>query len=282
MRPEHRHELKTNELARWLSNLPQWAKENLKMIIYVSVVVIVVAAAYFWKIYQKNVVLAGEQLEFTRLVTSIPRSKVQILQAQSQGVDYSFVLINTANSLQNIARNTKNDLMAALALIKRAEALRTELHYRLGTVSQKDIADQIKRAQNSYNEALSRLTSAEEKGKASPSLTAIADFGLGLCEEELGNFDKAGQIYRDITINPQFEPTTAYSQAKIRLETMADYQSKVVFAPAPEPTTEQVKQPQVPLGPADMNIVPQTLNIPLDSATSPELPNEVTTTLPGP
>lgn len=282
MRPEHRHELKTNELAQWLSNLPQWAKENLRMIIYVSVVVILVAAAYFWKIYQKNVVLAGEQFEFTNLTGSFPSSKMRILQAQSQGVDYSFILINTANNLQTVARNTKNDLMAALALIKRAEALRTELHYRLGTVSQKDITDQINRAKNSYNEALSRLTAAKEKGEMNPSLMAMTNFGLGLCEEELGNFDKAGQIYRDITTNPQFEPTTTTDQAKLRLEMMADYQSKVVFAPPPKPTTAEVIQPQIPLGPADINMGLQTPNSTFEGAALPEIPNEVTNPLPGP
>ena len=40
MKAEHRHELKTNELAQWIANFPNWAKENLRMIIYVSVVLI--------------------------------------------------------------------------------------------------------------------------------------------------------------------------------------------------------------------------------------------------
>ena len=33
MKAEHRHELKTNELVEWLTNLPQWANENLTTII---------------------------------------------------------------------------------------------------------------------------------------------------------------------------------------------------------------------------------------------------------
>ena len=33
MKSDHRHELKTNELAEWLGNLPQWTKENLVTII---------------------------------------------------------------------------------------------------------------------------------------------------------------------------------------------------------------------------------------------------------
>ena len=105
--------------------------------------------------------------------------------------------------------------MAALALIKRAEALRTELHYRAGIVSKRDLTSQISRAKTSYTEAL-------EKSSPNPSLTAAAKFGLGLCEEELGNFEKAGQIYRDIAANPDFEGTAAAVQAKHRLELIID------------------------------------------------------------
>ena len=42
MKSDHRHELKTNELAEWLGNLPEWTKENLVTIIAVVVVVVVV------------------------------------------------------------------------------------------------------------------------------------------------------------------------------------------------------------------------------------------------
>ena len=33
MKSDHRHELKTNELAEWLGNLPEWTKENFVTII---------------------------------------------------------------------------------------------------------------------------------------------------------------------------------------------------------------------------------------------------------
>ena len=61
MKSEHRHELKTNELAEWLNNFPQWAKQNYRTIIYVTVVVVAIIAAYFWKNYQKNVVAVRKQ-----------------------------------------------------------------------------------------------------------------------------------------------------------------------------------------------------------------------------
>ena len=134
--------------------------------------------------------------------------------------------------------------MAAFALIKRAEALRMELHYRQGNVSKQEVAAQINQAKASYTEALERCPT-------NPTLMATAKFGLGLCEEELGNFEVAEQIYRDITLNPDLDCTIAAAQAKLRLETMADYKQKIVFRPAP-------KKPAIELTmPADTNLPPE-------------------------
>ena len=215
MKPKHRHQLKTNELAEWIANFPQWAKENLKMIIGVSVVAVLVIALAFFYWYRKNVEQVRKQLELTDLISKLSRSKTQILGAQARGVDYSFILLQPADNLRIFAQNTNDDQMAALALIKRAEALRMELHYRSGIVSKRDLTAQINRAKTSYTEAVERCST-------NPLLTATAKFGLGLCEEELGSFEKAGQMYRDIAANPDFEGTTAAVQAKQRLELIID------------------------------------------------------------
>jgi len=237
MKSEHRHELKTNELAEWLSNLPQWTKENLTTIIVISTVIVAAAAFYLWYRYSKSAV-AEEQLEFTNLLNQLSASKMQVLNAQAQGRDLSFILLQPANSLGNFAQYAKSDQMAALALIKRAEALRTELHYRPGTVSEQDLTAQINQAKAAYTEAIqTRL-----KRTSNPSLMATAEFGLGLCEEELGNFEKAQQIYQVIAENPDFEGAVAVAQAKHRLETMADYKQKVIFKPAPAPPDTSLLQ----------------------------------------
>lgn len=241
MKAEHRHELKTNELAEWLSNLPQWTKENLTTIIIILAVIIVALAFYVRYRYNKSLV-ADEQLEFTNLLNQLSGSKMQVLSAQAQGRDLSFILLQPANSLGNFAQNAKNDRMAALALIKQAEALRTELHYRPGTVSNEDLTSQINQAKAAYTEAIqTRL-----QGTSNPSLMAAAEFGLGLCEEELGNFEKAQQIYQIIAENPDFEGTVAVTQAKHRLETMADYKQKVIFKPAPAPVAASKPTVQPP------------------------------------
>jgi len=271
MRPEHRHQLKTNELAQWVADFPQWSRENAKIIIsvFVAAVLAIVVAYFYW--YNKSVKLVQKQRELTSLIASLPRGKMQILRSQDQdrGIDNSYVLLQIAGKLESAAQNTKNDHLAALAFIKRAEALRSELHYRLKSPAKKEVEATIKQAKNSYKRAIERIlkagnsASGSQKSSPNPSLMAKAQFGLGLCEEEIGSFEKAREIYRDISTNPDFEGTVGQASAKLRLETMDDYQQKVVFRPAavksvPKPPPTEVIQPQFQLNPADSDIMLQT------------------------
>jgi len=259
MKSEHRHELKTNELAEWIANLPQWTRENLRTIIYVSVVVVLVIGSSFWYWRKRNVETVQRHLEFTSLIGRLSQDKLQILMAQPRGTDASYMLIETAGALQTTAEGTKDDRMAALALIKRAEALRAGLHYRQITVSQSDVQMAINGAKASYIRAI-------EKASSNPSLKAMAEFGLGLCAEELGNFDAARQIYRDIAANSDFEGTTTVAKAKQRLETMADYQQRIVFRAPPKPqpkpqlTPSELYEPPIPLRPVDVDLLPKAPN----------------------
>ena len=264
MKSEHRHELKTNELAEWLGNLPQWTKENLTTIIVISAVIVAAAAFYVWYSHRKSAV-AQEQVEFTDLLNQLSTSKIQVLNAQAQGRDLSFILLQPANNLGNFAQRTNNDRMAALALIKQAEALRTELHYRPGTVSTEDFTGQINQAKAAYTEAKTRLMQA-----SSASLMAAAEFGLGLCEEELYNFEKAQQIYKDIVADTDFEGAVAFAQAKHRLEIMADYKQRVIFKPAPPVATK----PKIQIRPVDANLPSTSSLIPNQTkadATKPKI-----------
>lgn len=250
MKSEHRHELKTNELAEWLGNLPQWTKENLTTILVVLAVVVVGATFLIWRAYDKNVVQVRGHLEFSNLLNQLSSGKMQVLNAQGQGQDLSFILLQPANSLGNFAQNTSNNRMAALALIKQAEALRTELHYRPGSISVQDLTNQINQAKAAY-------AGAVQKSSANASLKATAEFGLGLCEEELSNFQEAQQIYQGIVANAGYEGTVANAAARHRLDTMDDYRQKVVFKPAPAPVPVQVPaaaaQPTIQLNPVDTN-----------------------------
>ena len=254
MKSEHRHELKTNELAEWLGNLPQWAKENLITIICVSAVIVVLAGVYIWRGYNKNVLQVRERTELTTLLNRVEGAKMQIVQAQQQERDLSFALLQPAEALDAFARNTRNSRIAALALIKRAQALRAELHY--GTVEEQYMVDQTNKAKTSYTTALA-------KSSTNPVLAAAAEFGLGLCEEELGNFEQARQIYKEIVAHPDYKGTVAVSQAQRRLKTMADYEQKIAFKPDPNPKPLTDMKPTDTKLPANI-VRPFNFNQPLD------------------
>lgn len=252
MKSEHRHELKTNELAEWLVNLPQWTKENLTTILVILAVVVVGVTFLIWRSYNKNIVLVRENLEFSNLLNQLSAIESQIPGAQAEGRDLSFQLIPAADSLGSFAQNTSNSRMAALALIKQAEALRTELHYRPGLISEQDLTDRVNQAKTAYTEAI-------QKSSDSATLRAAAEFGLGLCEEELGNFEEAKKIYQGIVAKDGFEGTVAKAAAKHRLETMADYRQKVVFKPAPTPApAAATSQPTIQMQPVEVNLPAET------------------------
>ncbi|MBL7153576.1 MAG: hypothetical protein ISS79_07645 [Phycisphaerae bacterium] len=247
MKAEHRHELKTNALAEWLGNFPQWARGNLVSIIIVLATIVAAGAFYTWRSYGKSARLQ-EQYRFTGLVNQISNRKMQILGGQAQETGSSSILFEPARNLAAFANSTDDDNLAAMALIKQAEALRTELHYRTETVSQQDLVAQIGRARQSYTDAV-------KKSSDNPSLAAAAKFGLGLCEEELGNFEGARRIYAEIADNAAFDGTVSVTQAKLRLETMDDYKRNVVFSPKPRPKPVRPPRP-IKIRPADANSPP--------------------------
>lgn len=238
MKAEHRHELKTNELAEWLGNFPDWARKNAKTITYLVILFAVIAGLYFYKWYSKNVIALQKQVRFSNLVATLAPTKLKILSDRTQGTDTAFRLLEYADNLEAAAQEADTDNVAALALIKRGEIFRTELHYRLLQPSKNELENQLNRAKQSYTEAFL-------KASANPSLASQAKLGLGLCEEELGNFENAKQIYREIAAEADFQGTIAAAQAKLRLNTMTDYQKKVVFLPTIKPATTEIIQPQL-------------------------------------
>ena len=253
MKAEHRHELKTNELAQWLADFPDWVQKNLKTIIYIAVVVILVAAAYIWKKYEKNVLMSQRQINFTNSIRSIEQQRPRILQAASQGTDLSYVLLQSPDQLKTIAKDTKNDDMAALSEIKEGQAIRMGLHYRLQMPSEDEKLQQLNRAREAYTKAIERTPNT--------NLLAQAKFGLGLCEEELGNFQQAREIYNEMAENADFIGLVTANMAKERLAVLQEYEQPVTFkAMPPMPQLQEQIQPTEPMfGPF---IQPEAMKVP--------------------
>jgi tetratricopeptide (TPR) repeat protein len=252
MKADHRHELKTNELADWLAHFPEWAKENRTNLIAAAAVILVAIAVYFVRFYRKDVVVVREHVQLTGLVGQVSSQKRSVAQAASQGTDQSIALVSIAQDLQDFAADSRDDRLAAMALIKRGEALRAELHYRLTDASKEELTKQIAQAQTSYQQALERASS-------SPALAATAQFGLGLCDEELGKFDEAKAAYRAVAENIEYDGTAAQAAAAHRLKTMDDYKGTVVFKPAPDPIASS----------PTVQITPDALNPPISFEAPP-------------
>ncbi len=231
MKSDHRHELKTNELADWMAHFPQWFKDNTKTIVGATVVVMLLVVVYSWNKYSNNVLAVRHRAEFTQQVAQLGGTMGQVHQKAMDGEDMSFLLHQSADSLGTLASGA-NGHMAAMACIKRAEALRAELHYQWGEVASASLADQMEQAKASYQQAV-------EKAAGNNSLLSVAHYGLGLCEEELGNMDQARTIFKGIAANETLDGTVGKAAAQHRLAGLDQYARKITFNEALEPVAPE-------------------------------------------
>ena len=93
MDSEHRHELKTNELADGISKIPTIIKENYLQIIGVGLIIAAILFSGPVRRYIKKGNLA-KQAEAATEIRSLQRSKGMALQSQSEGA-----LITSADEL---------------------------------------------------------------------------------------------------------------------------------------------------------------------------------------
>lgn len=222
MDSEHRHELKTNELADWLSNAPEHLKNApgyIKEHWWESIcIVLIIIGAAMWMIQKnqpetQNIV---KQAEFTQMYQKISTTKGAILQDQ----DTAGSLLTVSGELENIAPTADTKTQEALALIKSADALRSNLHYAPSQIDEATVNEQIAQSKVKYESAL-------EKAAANKTIEAMAQMGIALCAEELRDFDVAEKLYREISENSDFQSTIFAKQAQKRLAGLAD--SKVEF-----------------------------------------------------
>ncbi len=198
--------------------------------ISIIAIVLIIAGIISWPILnrKKQASFTKERIETTNLITQMERGKIESRNAGP--ADFTGAFIASATALENVAGQAKNDATKALALIKRGQAFITDLHYKGEEVEKEVIASHIKQARGAYKRA---ITAA----KGHKTLTAMANFGLGLCAEEVGEYYKAAEIYKAIAANADFAGTVYPPRAEHRLAIMGDHSDKFVFAKAPEPAS---------------------------------------------
>ena len=238
MKSERRHEQATNKLADWVVHFPQWSKENLTTIIATAIIVVglIVYTIFFYSRQGRD----EEQKEAmaVAILDQLNWQKEAVLQGKVQGMNVSDIFFNTAGSLGEIAVETENPVLSALAMIKRAEAFRTELHYRSGVAELEVQKQQLELARKIYEQAMG-------KAKDQPVIAAMAEYGMALCLEDMGNFAEAEKLYNKIASSTEYQGSSFVERAKLRLKTLEDKKEKVFFVQA-----EPVQIPNIqPPGP---------------------------------
>jgi len=236
MDSQHRHELKTNELAEGLSHLPQLLKDNANTIIGV---ILIGAALITWPMFNK---MKGqkdrtEQATLTQSIQMLDMDVYKVLQTpaddtQAQSEALNTILVN-ADALLEKASGIDNPNLAAMAQIKAAQAIRTELHLRK-EVPADMLESQIQKAKNAYQTAFATAETA--------TIRAMAQFGLALCSEELGQTEQAAEVYQQIVEDESYKPTVLPKQAQLRLDTLADNVEVFNFAAVPVVIEEAVEE----------------------------------------
>jgi tetratricopeptide (TPR) repeat protein len=242
MKAERRHDLRTNELAEWLGHFPEFWRENYRMVIYVTVVLIIVAVAVYFKWYRERIDLMRNRSEVTEYIARVAQSKIDTILGVRQGVDFSNRLLEVADALDTASASVDDPVSSALALCKRAEALRAELHYRPYSLEPQAVKIQVNQAVKCYEKAL-------VKARGNAGIEAMAKLGLGLSAEELGDSAKAKDVYREIVDNPDYQGSVFVSQAEKRLEEIEEYSGEVYFAKTAAPAQAESEQFDVLLSP---------------------------------
>jgi tetratricopeptide (TPR) repeat protein len=228
MKAEHRHELKTNELADWIVHFPQWFEENRTSVIVGAVIIAGLIAYTIFFYSRQGVVWEQKQAMTTSLLEQLTWQKETVLQGRVQGLGVSDIFLNTVGSLGAAAEETENPLLSALAMIKKAEALRAELHYR-PKVAELDVQKyQLEQAKSIYEQALA-------KAKSEPGIAAMAEYGIALCFEDMGDFEGAQKLYGKIADSAEYQGSSFAARAKFRAKVLSDYEEKVFFASAIRP-----------------------------------------------
>jgi len=233
MDSKHRHELMHNELADWIGKLPEMIKAYRNQIIGVILVIIGFISWPILNRWRTESDLAAQAV-ITDKIAAVEMAKFMAMNSYAQpdpNADAVSSLLVAANALSDEAKAAPNKELAALALVKQGQALRTELLLKKEVVPQDIVAAQIKKAQDAYQEALDKATL--------PSIKGMAQFGLGLCSEELGQLEQAKEAYQKITGDAAYAGMPFMKMAQDRIDNMADNNATYSFVETPKPATAE-------------------------------------------
>ena len=247
MKAERRHELQQNTLDQALTRAPEAARKYGG----VALLIVLAAAAGFLLIrYRINTTRQAEQVSRENLATA--RSNInqlsrlhlfagvpgpQLVEVRKRWSDDARTAIDAVSGLATDpkllaeALVAKGDLNWALAQMGEVPEAATQPSLRL----EADPKSLLGEAESAYTEVLTQY--GDQKGPI-----VAANFGLAAVYESLGNWDNAKQKYQliadDTSLSEAFR-----TQAKFRLERVADWSRPVLLAAATQPASQPSGNP---------------------------------------
>lgn len=250
MDSEHRHELKKNELADGLSHPSEFYHKHKSWFLAIIIVLLVMAG---WKMPG----IVSNMIGKSRLAKDADATMLIQRALAERGNTAGGSLQGMAVQLGQAAVDYEGSA-AAMLLIQKGNTLRADIHYTAAGMDQSTIEARIEEARNAYQQAITEAAgSINEK-----QLVANARIGLGLCHEELGEYDEAAAIYKEIIRDETLKSTVFVKKAQMRLDSLDDNQGMYVFVDAPEPVEEQETAP-LPVNP-DAMLQDVLKNAPID------------------
>lgn len=243
MDSKHRHELMQNELADWIGKLPELMKQYRNQIIGVVLVIIGFISWPLLNRWRTESNFAAEA-QVAEKIAAAELAKYMVMSAYSEpdpNAASANALLAAANNLADEAKSADNKDLAALALVKRGQSLRTDLLLKKEMIPQDVVSAQIKQAQEAYQEALDKAVL--------PSIRAMAQLGLGLCSEELGQLEQAKDMYKKIIDDATYAGMPFIKIARDRIDAMDDNNAKYTFIETPKPMISNLEMPQTQTAP---------------------------------
>ena len=243
MKAERRHELQQNTLDQALTRAPEAARKYGGMAL---LIVLAVAAGFLLIRYRISTTRQTQQIARENLATA--RTNInqlaqlhlfagvpgqQLVEVRKRWSDDARTAIDSVAGsasdpkLLAEALLAKGDLNWALAQMDDVPEAATQPSLRLDA----DPKTLLVAAESAYTEVLTQH--ADQKGAV-----VAANFGLAAVHESLGNWDNARQKYQQILDDPNLAEAFR-TQAKFRLERVADWSKPVLLAAATQPAATQ-------------------------------------------
>ncbi|MBN1846324.1 MAG: hypothetical protein JW810_11615 [Sedimentisphaerales bacterium] len=221
MKAERRHQLKTNELAQKLSELPAYLREHGKylVLVVVGLVVVLVIAGFVWRQRGRSAQKQNQQLQqafadFSDLqAQAMQRARIEPAEEDAPvTISATYDPAAVVGSLQQLSQEAQGKPIRMTSLLQEAEVVRSELFLSTRPLPQAQKEQIRQKAGQLYRQVIQEYATY-------PVAVGLARLGLAELAEDEGNWREAESVYREISEDKDgfYAGTSLPAQAKHRL-----------------------------------------------------------------